>query len=65
MLDDGSAAVDPIATVEILNANQRLVCGSMNVPADHAVNAEARRMTRDGKFKFMNEFYGSLDPDRT
>ena len=61
ILDQGGAALDPIAVVAIEHAVDGADLGVMDVAAHHAVDAAAARFARHRMLVVVDELYGVLD----
>src|SRR6185436_12470989 len=61
ILDEGGAALDPVAVVAIENALDGSYLGVMDVAAYHAVDAAAARLAGDGALVVADVLHGILD----
>src|SRR3954467_5043923 len=60
-LDDGRAALHPVAAVEVMGAGNHAVGGMVDVAADDAVDAATARLGRHGLLERTDEGDGRLD----
>src|SRR5262249_31974267 len=60
-LDDGSAALYPIAAIKVVDTAKGPVARVMNVTADHAVEATPLSLGRDGFFECTDIGNSALD----
>lgn len=60
-LDNRGAAVDPVTAVDVGDAIELAQCGSVDVAADHAVDAALARVMYDRVLEIENETHGALD----
>src|SRR5262249_48296892 len=60
-LDDGGAALDPIAAIEVVDAPKSTVASVMNVAADNAVKATPPGLRRDRLFECADIGNSALD----
>jgi hypothetical protein len=61
MLDDCAAALDPIAAIDIADAEIVMDDGVMDVPADHAIGATVARLLCQRPLELADVVHGVLD----
>ena len=62
LLDEGRAALDPVAAIEIAQASDVAVGGVVDVAADDAVGAAPARLLRERVLEFADIGDRRLDP---
>src|SRR5215468_7265801 len=61
ILGNRGTTLHPIAAVQILKAINLMVCGLMDMSADHAVHAAPPRLGDQSLFECVHKVYGGLD----
>ena len=62
MLDQGGAALDPVAVIAVVDAVDHRHLGRMDVAADHTVGVSFSGLAHDSLFEIGDELHRFFDP---